>query len=78
MKKIKAKNVSVGKKLQLRCRIRSARPDPSITWTKDGVPISGKTKGVQIRKKKYEHIERENERKRVKKEKQKSSFEIEV
>lgn len=52
LKKIKAKNVSVGKKLQLRCRIRSARPDPSITWTKDGVPISGKTKGVQIRKKK--------------------------
>lgn len=56
LKKIKAKNVSVGKKLQLRCRVRSARPDPSITWTKDGVPISGKTKGVQIRKKKYEHI----------------------
>lgn len=57
LKKIKAKNVSVGKKLQLRCRVRSARPDPSITWTKDGVPISGKTKGVQIReKKKYSQL----------------------
>ncbi|XP_056019379.1 pro-neuregulin-1, membrane-bound isoform-like isoform X3 [Ostrea edulis] len=52
LKKIKAKNVQTGRRLQLRCRLRSGKPDPTIVWTKDGVPISGKTKGVQIKKRK--------------------------
>lgn len=56
LKKIKAKNVQTGRRLQLRCRLRSGKPDPTIVWTKDGVPISGKTKGVQIKKRKYVHI----------------------
>ncbi|XP_061181913.1 pro-neuregulin-1, membrane-bound isoform-like isoform X1 [Saccostrea echinata] len=57
LKKIKARKVVAGKRLQLRCRLRSGKPDPVIKWTKNGVPISGKTKGVQIKnRKKYSQL----------------------
>ena len=50
LKTIKVRKVTVGRKLQISCRIRSARPAPKMLWEKNGqILVDGKD-GYKIRK----------------------------
>jgi tRNA-binding EMAP/Myf-like protein len=50
LKTIKVRKVTVGRKLQISCRIRTARPAPKMLWEKNGqILVDGKD-GYKIRK----------------------------